>query len=142
MPSSIWLSTWLLVLSAGTSSTGVDGDDELSVEARAKIAETPTMLGQVLNSRGQPGPAAAYYEQVLAMRQKMFPPEQHRNGHPDLVGSLNHLAGILKAQGHFAKAQPSYEQARHEAQTLPAGAVSQRPPVQLWAGFVLSGLGR
>jgi len=31
--------------------------------------------------------------------------------HPDVAGSLNNLAGLYKAQGRFAEAEPLYEEA-------------------------------
>src|SRR5262245_1887326 len=68
-------------------------------------------LGGVLLELGQPAQALPPFEQALAMRRKLYPPERFPDGHPDLATSLNNLGGVLQDLGQPAKALPHYEQA-------------------------------
>ena len=49
--------------------------------------------------------------QALEARQKLYPPERHPQGHPDLAASLTNLGSLYQAQRNFAQAQSHLEQA-------------------------------
>jgi tetratricopeptide (TPR) repeat protein/CHAT domain-containing protein len=59
-----------------------------------------------------------YWEQALAMYQKLYPPERFKDGHPDLALSLHNLAGVLEALGEPAKALSYHQQALAMRQKL------------------------
>jgi tetratricopeptide (TPR) repeat protein/CHAT domain-containing protein len=68
-------------------------------------------MGGVLQSLGQAANALTYHEQALAMRQRLYPPERFKDGHPDLAISLSNMGGVLHSLGELAKALTYFEQA-------------------------------
>jgi CHAT domain-containing protein len=67
---------------------------------------------------GQAAKALPYFEQAVAMRQKLYPAARYPDGHPDLAQSLNNLGFGLQAMGLAAKALPYYEQSLAMRQDL------------------------
>ncbi|MEQ9379547.1 MAG: tetratricopeptide repeat protein, partial [Pirellulales bacterium] len=67
-------------------------------------------LGYFLDLQGDFAEAKEYYEQSLAMDQRLYPTEEYPNGHPDLAISLSKLGSLLISQGDFAAAMDYYEQ--------------------------------
>src|SRR5262249_48038721 len=59
-----------------------------------------------------------YLQQALAMRQKVYPPKDYPQGHPDLAASLNDLGSLLRAQGDYVRAREYYQQALAMGQKL------------------------
>jgi CHAT domain-containing protein/tetratricopeptide (TPR) repeat protein len=76
-------------------SAQVPGNDELGALDRQVL-----QLFQV----GKYAEAADAAKRALALAEQQFAPN-----HPRVVGALNHLAEIYRAQGHYADAEPLYE---------------------------------
>ena len=86
------------------------------------MAESLNNLASVLQSLGKPAPARSYYEQALAMYQKLYPAARFPDGHPRLATSLNNLGSVFESLGQLAPARGYYEQALAMRQKLyPAG---------------------
>jgi CHAT domain-containing protein/Tfp pilus assembly protein PilF len=51
------------------------------------------------------------FEIALAVREKMYPPQDYPQGHPDLANSLGWLGVVLESRGDLAGAEPFYRDA-------------------------------
>jgi tetratricopeptide (TPR) repeat protein len=71
-----------------------------------------------LHQRGEYAAATKLLEQVLAIRQKQYPPDQYPQGHPDLATSLTNLGFLLADQEEYAKALTHYQHALAMRQRL------------------------
>jgi CHAT domain-containing protein len=65
----------------------------------------------VLGSLGESGKALTFCEKALTMRQKLYPPDRFKHGHPELANSLNNMGGVLRSLGETGKALPFFEKA-------------------------------
>ncbi len=72
------------------------------------IRVTPSLsnLALILTARADPGPAAALYDRVLALREREFGPD-----HPSVAQVLNNIANLKREQGEYRAAQAQYERA-------------------------------
>src|SRR5262249_29367557 len=68
-------------------------------------------LAGLLMARGEYGPAQEYYEEALAINQKLYSPEAYPQGHRDLATSLNNLGGLHMVRGEYGPAQIYLQQA-------------------------------
>ncbi|MCX6381646.1 MAG: tetratricopeptide repeat protein, partial [Armatimonadetes bacterium] len=60
-------------------------------------------FGLFLNSKGRYGEAEPLFLEGLAIRRKSLP-----EGHPQIAGSLNNLAGLYRSQGRYGEAEPLF----------------------------------
>jgi tetratricopeptide (TPR) repeat protein len=60
-------------------------------------------LAEMLYAQGDLAGAQSLYERALAIREKVLGPE-----HFDVAQSLDNLAGLNRAQGQYAKAEPVF----------------------------------
>ena len=60
---------------------------------------------------GEYGKALPYFEKALAMKERLYPPDQYNHGHPSLATSLSNLGVLLQAMGEYGKALPYNEKA-------------------------------
>src|SRR5206468_2867974 len=63
-------------------------------------------VGYYLDDRAQYPEAAAWYQQAIAIDEKVFGP-----GHPSLATDLNNLATLYKNQGKYEQAEPLFQRA-------------------------------
>ena len=67
-------------------------------------------MGIVLQSLGESRKALPYFEQALAMFQRVYPKERFPDGHFQLATSLVNMGYVLKSLGEPREALPYYEQ--------------------------------
>ena len=87
-------------------------------EPHPALANSLNAVGFLLAATGQPVRGLPYYEQALAMTQKLFPASKYPDGHPDLAVSLNNLGGVLQSMGQAEQALPHYRDALAMRQKL------------------------
>jgi CHAT domain-containing protein/tetratricopeptide (TPR) repeat protein len=75
------------------------------------LASSLNNLGFLLRAMGENARALPYYEQALAMDQRLYPEGQYPDGHPHLACSLDNLGFLLRAMGENARALPYHQQA-------------------------------
>jgi tetratricopeptide (TPR) repeat protein len=78
------------------------------------IAALFTTTATHLHNQQQLVPARDYFEQALAMRQRLY----GNHDHPDLAHSLNNLGAILRALGELPAAHDHHQQALAMRQRL------------------------
>jgi CHAT domain-containing protein/Tfp pilus assembly protein PilF len=52
------------------------------------------------------------------MKEALYPKDRYPNGHTELAQSVNNLAGLLQAQGEYARAEPLYRRALQMKEAL------------------------
>jgi tetratricopeptide (TPR) repeat protein len=112
----------LMVLAVGAVPACADDPaDERPAAQREQLGrEAARLNAQATQSytAGRYAEAARSLEQVLTMRQRLYPRERYPQGHPDLAQSFNNLGFVLKAQGEYAKAENYLQQALRMCQGL------------------------
>jgi CHAT domain-containing protein/tetratricopeptide (TPR) repeat protein len=83
-------------------------DDRARAEAEA---QTLNAEGEQLYGQGKIAEALKKLEQALVLRQKLYPPRDYPQGHPNLATSLSNLGLVLLAMGEYGKSLPYNEQA-------------------------------
>ncbi|MEO8341244.1 MAG: tetratricopeptide repeat protein, partial [Nitrospirota bacterium] len=68
-----------------------------------RVAATLNHLGLVYHAQGQYGRAKPYYEQALALWERI-----HGTNHVDVASALNNLAEIYQEEGAFEQAEAAY----------------------------------
>src|SRR5262245_10120742 len=87
---------------------------ELTAEERSRLRKEARLLNQrgiSLYQQGRLVEATKVLEQVLAIQQKVYPPELYPEGHSELATSLNNLGTLLRARGEYAQAEQHLRQA-------------------------------
>jgi CHAT domain-containing protein/Tfp pilus assembly protein PilF len=79
-----------------------------SLEAQGKALDVE---GRQLYQQGKFAQAAEMFQQALAIRRKLYPPDQYPLGHPDLAEGLNNLGELLRAAGEYEPARDYLVQA-------------------------------
>jgi tetratricopeptide (TPR) repeat protein len=64
-----------------------------------------------LYQQGRYAESTKRLQEVLQIREGLYPKDTYPQGHPDLARSLNNLGALLKVQEQYAKALPYFEQA-------------------------------
>ena len=77
-----------------------------ALPANAADHYVPAQVGQFLSDNGLYTPAEALLRRALEASERVLGPE-----HPNTLGSVNNLAGLLYNKGDYAGAQPLYERA-------------------------------
>jgi CHAT domain-containing protein/Tfp pilus assembly protein PilF len=67
-------------------------------------------LGVLLRFQGEYARARDYFQQCLAMEERLYPKAQYPRGHAALASSLNNLGSVLQDQGEYARARDYYQQ--------------------------------
>jgi tetratricopeptide (TPR) repeat protein len=87
--------------------------DEWTPEQRAIQKKAVELNSQALQlyQQGQSEKAIRLLEEVLQIRESLYPREMYPQGHSDLAFSLNNLGTLLQAQGDYSRALPYLQQA-------------------------------
>jgi tetratricopeptide (TPR) repeat protein len=83
--------------------------DERSRDATIDLLPQARLVDQTavfLDDNARYGEAEPLYRRALSIRESSLP-----EGHPDIAGSLNNLAGLLRATGRYGEAEPLYRRA-------------------------------
>src|SRR5262245_29967238 len=81
---------------------------EVTAEERSRLRKEARQLnerGLTLYQQGRFVEAVRVLEQVLALRQKVYPPGLYPEGHSELASSLTNLGVLLQKRGEYAQAE-------------------------------------
>jgi len=146
-----WARQGLLAITFGLLAVGSGGwAEELKPAERAELEKKALELNQkavAVHQAGRPVEALRLCQQVLQMRQKLYPVDQFPNGHADLAQSYTNLGFVLETLGQMERALPNYQQALRINQKLyPSDQHPNGNPHLLLSlnnlGYVLQSLGQ